>query len=184
MRHVLLVCTLAGAVVCALPALAVDPPRTNDPPRSAFRCDGTDPFFFAELDRAQADMVGYGETWDERICDEGAEIYAEGSTSKWRAFKRKRIRATDDEQALALVLPMVSFGGLAAVALAAAALALAARLRRIVVLQAPCPACEAELPIESHEHTEHMFCPMCGAPCIVEVQGKGKLATATARAAS
>jgi hypothetical protein len=184
MRLVPLVCALASAATVALPALAADAPRTNAPDVSGFRCDGTDPFFFDELQRAQADRVGYGETWDERTCDEGAEIYAEGSTSQWRALKRKKIRATDEEQALALVLPMVSFGGLAAVALAAAVLALAARLRRVSVLQAPCPACGAELPVEAREHTEHMFCPMCGAPCIVEVRGKGAHTTAIAREAS
>jgi hypothetical protein len=178
------VAAAAFALTCATGVFAqeITAPDTLEGGARAFKCDGTDPFFFEELNNAG--RLGYGETWDEHICDEGAEVYGEGATSRWKAFKpRPRARATDEEQALALVLPLVSIGGLFAVGLAAAALAFAQRLRRQPVLTAGCPACDAELPVSLESgRTQHMFCPMCGAPCTVDIEGKGKTATARAHA--
>lgn len=143
-----------------------------------FRCDGTDPFFFAEMDGAG--KVGYGETWDSRVCDEGVAVYAEGATSRWAAFKRPRRPATDDEQALALVLPITVGGGLALIFGVAGVLSLVNRLRRRVVLEAPCPSCSAALPVEASEGGTQLFCPMCGAACAIVIQGRGKTAHAHA----
>jgi hypothetical protein len=162
------------------PAHAAPDLSASDP--QAFRCDGTDEAFFAEM--KQAGRVGYGETWDEHVCDQGVEVYGEGANSRWSAWKKRtRPRATEEDQALALVLPLVSFGGLGAVALAAAALAFAQRMRRLPVLNVACPSCDAELPVAQEQgKLQHMFCPMCGAPCSVHIEGKGKTASARARA--
>ena len=142
-----------------------------------FRCDGTDAYFFTEMDKAGT--VGFGETWDARICDEGVAVYAEGATSKWAPFHRRR-PVTKDEQALALVLPVTVGGGLVLIFGTAAALSLAGRLRKRVVLEAPCPSCSALLPIEAGESDTQLFCPMCGAACAITIQGRGKTAHAHA----
>ncbi len=170
-------CAVLFAMV-ASSARAADVPFTAPPPTRAFKCDGTDAFFFDELNKAGT--VGYGETWDAHVCDDGAEVYAAGATAKWRAFRpRPQLRATPEEQAMALVLPLVVFGGLGAVALAAAAIAFAARLRRLPAVMATCPACAAQLPIEPDAGVrQHLFCPMCGAPCSVQLSGRGKAAQA------
>ena len=45
------------------------------------------------------------------------------------------------------------------------------------------PACAGELPISGENGaTQHLFCPMCGAPCTVVVTGKGQQMRAEARA--
>lgn len=157
-------------------------PYTKRAPSLSFRCDGTDPFFFEELE--QAGSVGYGETWDETICDDGVEVYADGATSRWKAWRRKpSLKRSAEDQALALVLPLVAFGSVTAVLLGAAAVAAATRLRRSPSLTAACPACANELPISVDAgRTQHMFCPMCGAPCSVDVVGKGASMRAEARA--
>lgn len=150
---------------------------------SGFRCDGTDPFFFEELEKAGT--LGYGETWDETLCNEGVELYAEGVTGRWKAFRQPRRppRPSDEDQMLALVMPMFAIGGLAAVFLAAAAVAAVSRLKKRVVLDVPCPACAAPLPIPVDDESAHrLFCPMCGVACAVDVEGRGSGATARARA--
>ena len=176
----LFVATAALADAPAAPAVASEPYVKTAPAR-AFRCDGTDEAFFEELKNAGA--VGYGETWDETICDEGVEIYAEGASSRWKAWRRKpSLQRNAEEQALALVLPLVGFGSIAAVLLGAAAVAAAGRLRRQTVLTAACPACASELPIRADAgRTQHLFCPMCGAPCSVHIEGKGADMRAEAR---
>ena len=148
--------------------------------QEGFRCDATDPFFFEELNKAGT--LGYGETWDETLCDEGLAVYGEGATSRWQAFKQKRPYKNPEKQMLALVMPMVAFGGVAAVLLGASALAFATRMKKRVVLDVSCPACDAALPIVADDVSTHqLFCPVCGAGCAIDVQGKGKQATARAR---
>lgn len=157
-------------------------PSSGSGSGSGFRCDGTDPFFFEELEKAGT--VGYGETWDERVCDEGVELYAEGANARWKALRspRKPLRASDEDQMLALVMPMFAVGGIGAIFLAAAALAAASRMKKRVVLEVPCPACDTALPIAVDDESAHqLFCPMCGAACAVDVAGKGRGATARAR---
>ncbi len=41
-------------------------------------CDATDEFFIAELDEALRDGVGYGETWDETVCNHGNLVLGAG----------------------------------------------------------------------------------------------------------
>src|SRR5438128_2053486 len=89
------VLALAGAVGvgAAGRALADDvPPATrpavNAADPAAFHCDGTDFSFFDEMQKNGA--LGYGETWDEHICDEGSEVYAEGADARWKALRTPR----------------------------------------------------------------------------------------------
>ncbi len=152
------------------PAAAASAPR-------AFRCDGTDAFFFQELNQAGA--VGYGETWDASVCDEGVAVFAEGDR-RWRDLRRTRRPVSPDEQALAMVVPLSVGGGLAAIVGAAALMGALSRLRRRTVLEAPCPSCAASLPVEAGEGGTQLFCPMCGAACAITVQGRGRAATARA----
>jgi hypothetical protein len=174
----------AGAGVAEEPLGKLPPePFVKEAPReSGFRCDGTDPFFFDELEKAGA--VGYGETWDEHLCDEGVETYAEGATGRWKALRapKRPPKASDEDQMLALVMPLFAIGGIGAIFLAASGLAAASRLRKRVILEVPCAACAAPLPIAVDDKSAHqLFCPMCGAANAVDVEGKGKTATATAR---
>ena len=161
-------------------ALASSGAALADSP-AGFRCDGTDPFFFEELN--QAGWLGYGETWDERLCDEGLSIYAEGAGSRWQAIKRPRSRhQSDEDQMLALVVPMVGFAAFAAVFVASSLVAFASRMKKRIVLAVPCPACAAELAIAlDDKEGRQLFCPSCGAACGIEVTGTKKDATATAR---
>lgn len=161
-------------------APAGEPAATGEPAAVGrrFHCDGTDGFLFDEMKRAGT--VGYGETWDARVCDEGVAVYAEGATSRWSAFRRPRRPVTDDEQALALVLPLTVGGGIALIFGTAAALSLAGRLKKRIVLAAPCPSCSASLPVEAGEGGTQLFCPMCGVACAISVQGKGRAARAHA----
>jgi hypothetical protein len=45
--------------------------------RWRYACDGTDPAFLAEIDEAFRTRVGFGETWDESICNQGALVQGE-----------------------------------------------------------------------------------------------------------
>lgn len=146
-------------------------------PARTFRCDGTDGYFFDELNKAGT--VGYGETWDATICSEGAAVYAEGDR-RHRELRRTRRPVSADEQALAMVVPLSVGGGLAAIVGAAALLGAFTRLRRRIVLEAPCPHCSAPLPVEAGEGDTQLFCPMCGVACAIVVQGRGRAATARA----
>jgi hypothetical protein len=167
--------------LCALSFLVAAFPALAD--AGAFHCDGTDPYFFAEM--ADAGMLGYGETWDEHVCDEGTDTFAPGADARWKKMRTPRVfRIRPEDQALALVMPMAAVGGLGAIFLAAAAIAAIGRMKKRTVLEVACPSCDAPLPVSLDDVTSGgkgeagMFCPMCGAACRVAVEGKGKSATA------
>jgi hypothetical protein len=67
------------------PATESDPGQEADDDEWHFACDGTDPALLAEIDEAFRTRVGFGETWDESICNQGALV--QGGT---RAFTRRR----------------------------------------------------------------------------------------------
>ena len=50
-----------------------------------FQCDGTDPWLLAELDEAMRTGIGYQETWDESICNDGNIVLGEGVRVRARA---------------------------------------------------------------------------------------------------
>jgi hypothetical protein len=58
--------------------LAVAAPAAADDTDWRFHCDGTDPWLLAELDEAMRSGVGYGETWDETVCNQGNLVLGEG----------------------------------------------------------------------------------------------------------
>lgn len=66
---------LAAVVAAAAPAVAGDNAWR-------FACDGTDPFLLSELDEAMRSGVGYGETWDETVCNRGNLVLGEGVRSR------------------------------------------------------------------------------------------------------
>jgi hypothetical protein len=43
-----------------------------------YACDGTDAELLAAIDEAFRTRVGYGETWDESVCNQGALVLGEG----------------------------------------------------------------------------------------------------------
>jgi hypothetical protein len=51
-----------------------------------YPCDGTDPALLREIDEAFRTRIGYGETWDESICNQGTLVG--GGTS---AMRRRRV---------------------------------------------------------------------------------------------
>ncbi|MBM4281736.1 MAG: hypothetical protein FJ137_13580 [Deltaproteobacteria bacterium] len=61
-----------------------------------YACDGTDAALLAEIDEAFRSRVGYGETWDESICNQGNLV--QGGT---RALVRRRPAATPPPAAMA-----------------------------------------------------------------------------------
>lgn len=170
-----------AAAACALwlvvVAIAATPARAEhgpNGPRWTYRCDGTDPFFFEEMKKAGA--VGYGETWDHTVCDQGVEVYAQGTTSRsgWRAFRPRPRKLTDDQEFYASLMPMAGAASLGVVAAAAGIMALLSRRsRRTRVVDAPCPGCATMLPIVVEDKSTHsLFCPVCGTGCRADVQGR------------
>ena len=140
---------------------------------AALHCDGTDPQLFEEMENNGT--LGYGETWDEHVCDEGYDTFAEGADGRWRNMRTPRSKqVSQEDQMLALVMPVAAVGGLGAIFLGAAALAAVTRMKKRVILEVACPACAAPLPIPVDDvSAQSLFCPMCGAACRVEVTGKG-----------
>ncbi len=164
-RLVRIALVLAVAVAAAAPAVADEPESTR------FHCDGQDPFFLDEL--KNADGTGYGETWDGSVCDQGVEVYAEATTSRWAAFRPKKRRLTAEQEMLGNIVPVggaVTFG---LVAGAAGLMALVSRRsRKSRVVEAPCPSCATKLPIVLDDPASHgLFCPVCGTGSYADVKG-------------
>jgi hypothetical protein len=69
------------------PAVLSDEDDEDDQEDDGWRyaCDGTDAALLAEIDEAFRTRIGYGETWDESICNQGALV--QGGT---RALVRRR----------------------------------------------------------------------------------------------
>ena len=59
-----------------------------------FQCDGSDPDLIAEIDAAFESGIGYGETWDETICNQGLMVLGDGvRTTEQVAAARARAEA-------------------------------------------------------------------------------------------
>ena len=59
-----------------------------------FQCDASDADLIAELDKAFESGVGYGETWDETICNHGLMVLGDGvRTAEQIAAARERAAA-------------------------------------------------------------------------------------------
>ncbi len=166
------------------------------PPNSEWRfaCDGTDPELLEEVDAAFRSGLGYGETWDESICDEGLlAVYSEGVTSRWPAYRRPPkpsvpvvARAVAEpapppigpdfatgekrlnDQFFALFLPVFGAGAFALAVAIAAVIGLFLRLRKTIVIDVACPGCRMPIPFVVGE-SAHLFCPGCGGACRVDL---------------
>jgi hypothetical protein len=137
-----------------------------------FHCDGKDAALFEEM--KASGTVGYGETWDATVCDQGLEVYAEGTTSRWSVFQPKKRRLTKEQEMLGNLVPATGAVALGVVGAAAGLMALVSRrARRSRVVEAPCPGCGAQLPILLDDPSSHgLFCPVCGTGSYADVTGK------------
>ena len=169
-----------------------------------FVCDGTDFELLADVDEAFRSRVGYGETWDESICDEGLlSVYSEGVNSRWPAYRRlqkpkapavpmvakpqpapigpdfakgeKRL----NDQFFALFMPVFAAAACGFALLVAAVIGLFLRLRKTIVVDVACPACQMAIPFVVGESLQ-LFCPGCGDPCRVDLHVSKQITRATA----
>lgn len=192
-----------AASAAAVPAAGGVPPE-GDRTQWRFSCDGTDPDLLDEVDEAFRSGVGYGETWDESICDEGLlSVYAEGVTSRWPAWRRPKKPVAPvvplevkpapppigpdfadgekrlNDQFFALFLPVFGAFAFAFAVAIAAIIGLFLRLRKSVVVDVTCPGCRMPIPFVVGESLQ-LFCPGCGGACRVDLHVTKKLTTATA----
>lgn len=145
--------------------------RADESESYRFHCDGKDEALFEEMKKSGA--VGYGETWDATVCDQGLEVYAEGTTSRWAAFKPKKRRLTAEQEMLGNLVPVSGAIALGFVGVAAGLMALVSRrARKTKVVEAPCPSCGTKLPILVDDPSTHgLFCPVCGTGSYAEIKG-------------
>jgi hypothetical protein len=171
-----------------------------------FHCDGTDSALIAEVNAAFASGIGYGETWDETVCNQGNLILGDGV--RLRKIKPKVLEPVIPEpevlvgdgvlaatgpmpepiltpfqrkmrdQYFAIFIPVFGFVGFVFCALIAAIIFFVMR-RKQVVVEVACPACRMSMPFVVGESTE-IFCPACGAACRVDVEKRGDATFATA----
>lgn len=171
--------TLLVACVLALSAPAFAEAAEPRP----FHCDGTDPALFEEI--RESGWVGYGETWDLNTCDQGAEIYFEGTTSQWKAWRLQRpvTKKTPEVQFYATLFPFVAFGVLGSIFGIAWVAAAITRRRRIPKVLLSCPSCSVEMPVPLDDPAfRSMFCPACGGACVVVDQAEDGSTRARVRA--
>lgn len=164
-------------------------------------CDGTDGELLAEVDEAFRTGIGYGETWDETICNDGLLIYGQG-IRRFRTIEERRAawearqaaaeafanevgadgltnRQRDemahkvDQRFLAMLIPVVGLGMFAIAGLVAGAIIVFLRARKTMVLDVTCPSCTMVMPYVVGEDS-HLFCPACGTPCRVDIAYEGK----------
>jgi hypothetical protein len=71
-----------------------------------FQCDATDPWLLAELDEAMRTGIGYQETWDETICNDGNIVLGEGVRARTPA--RPPVEPKTPAEALASTAPLAA----------------------------------------------------------------------------
>lgn len=201
--------TLVGGL-CSTSALAAGAPgagpsssSSSPNPEWQYACDGTDEFLLAEIDEAFRSGVGFGETWDGSVCDEGLlNVYAEGVAARWPEFKKKpkvapagaveaprqpmlsaeaALAKRMEDQFFALAMPIFGAVAFAFAAAVAALIGVFLRLRKQIVIDVTCPnmACKTALPFIVGD-SKQIFCPRCGGACRVDLHGTGKQTTGTA----
>jgi hypothetical protein len=185
---------LVAAAVFAVPA-AADAGAGDVAKPDLYDCDGTDELLLKEIDAAFESGIGFGETWDETVCEEGLlSVYAEGANGRWPDLRRKtppkpklpqkpvlsiaEARAAEDNF-FALAMPIFGLGAVGFASVIAAVIGLFLRLRKVVRLDVPCPVCRTELPFIVGE-SANLFCPRCGGACRVDVKKQGATFSATA----
>lgn len=183
---------VAAVAPAALPAEAPPTPTTPTTNERLYDCDGMDEFLLDEIDEAFRTGIGYGETWDDTVCEEGLlSVYAEGANRRWPDMRRKpgppkpkppeptEAERRAENQFFALAMPIFGAAAFAVAVGLAALIGLFLRLRKQIVVDVGCPGCKTALPFVVGESPQ-IFCPRCGAACRVDVIGKGKGTTATA----
>jgi hypothetical protein len=179
--------------------VAVAAPAGADDSAWRFHCDGTDPWLLAELDEAMRTGVGYGETWDETVCNQGNLVLGEG----FRPVKRKVVEVEQapapavvapptpeapkltplqqrmQDQYFAIFIPVFTFFALSVSALIAAVVVFFLRRRAQIVVAVDCPSCRTGIPFVVGE-VPTLFCPACGNACRVDVDLSGNHAVAAA----
>ncbi|HEY1101526.1 MAG TPA: hypothetical protein VGF99_21485 [Myxococcota bacterium] len=174
-----------------------------------YACDGTDEALIDEIKQAFEAGVGFGETWDETICNQGVMVLGEGvrrpkppPTPEQRAAAEAEAKAKADaaaaaaaieaakpkptllqqkmeSQFFALFIPVFAFFVTAIAMVIAAVIVVFLRLRKQIVVDVECPSCRTRLPFVVGESPQ-LFCPACGGACRVSVEMKGKTASAFA----
>ena len=150
-----------------------------------FRCPGTDPAFFQEID--ESGWVGYGETWDMHTCGEGRAVYLPGATRRWLDLRPKiselfRRDMHVDAEFYSTILPWGLFGSFFGVFGFAWLLAVRHRRKKVIVLSVDCPVCAVGFPvIAGTAGTQSHFCPNCGGSSAVFGQTESGEISAHAR---
>lgn len=182
--------------------LAVAAPAAAEDTDWRFHCDGTDPWLLSELDEAMRSGVGYGETWDETVCNQGNLVLGEGV----RPVKPRRdpavaaatspppvstpppppekpaltpLQQRMQDQYFAIFIPVFTLFSVGLAALVAAVIVFFLRRRKQVVVAVGCPSCRTEIPFVVGEMPT-LFCPACGNACRVDVDLAGGQAVAAA----
>ena len=131
-----------------------------------FRCPGTDPFFFEEMDKNG--WVGFGETWDLSQCNQGNSVYAENDKHHWAAFRLRMVAPIDEKDVAfySVAFPILAFGSIGMIFVLAWLLAFIQRRRRVKMKVVFCTGCPYEMVMpESMTKTDSGFCPSCGDGC-------------------
>ena len=174
-----------------------------------FHCDGTDSFLLAEINEAFESGVGYGETWDETVCNQGNLVLGDGV--RLRKLSHPPLEPVIPEPevmvgdgVLAATGPMPAqaepiltpfqkkmrdqyfaifipvFGFVGFVVCAIIALVIFLVMRRKqIVVEVACPTCRISMPFVVGDST-NIFCPACGSACRVDVEKRGDTTLAVA----
>jgi hypothetical protein len=170
-------------LVCAVLLAASSAVADTEVEVAATACDGTDPFLLAEIDHAFETRIGYGETWDEHICDQNTlSVYGEGANTKWSAYRTRRARTHDDQkQFFALVTPFISVAMMMLAVVVAMVASVVFKQRKSLVADVECPHCSLLMPVDANDGARQMFCPSCGQPMTIVIVGTGKQARPVAQ---
>lgn len=197
---------IAVSVAAVLGAVSVDAKTLAEPWQ--YQCDGTDGELIAEIQQAFESGIGYGETWDATVCNQGlmvlgdgvrppkpkptpeqlaalqasAQLKADEATAKLAAQEAAKLSPSEQkrqDQYFAIFVPVFGFMAAMLAILLAAVIAVLLRLRKQVLVEVNCPACRTSIPFIVGESV-HLFCPACGGACRVSVEMHGKTASAMA----
>ena len=141
---------------------------------AGLRCPGDNPAYFDEIQ--ENGWVGFGETWDFDVCDDGVAIYAEGANRRWRAMRpklanRPAMPASPIDAADILfystALPYGAFGTLGLVFVIAWIVSLLQRKKQAPTVVVTCTGCHRGVPVRPEEGG--VFCPACGTVALVDI---------------
>lgn len=161
-----------------------------------YACDGTDEVLLEEINEAFRTGVGYGETWDGTICNQGLLVYGKGirrirtweeRRDAWLASEAEKEAAANvvgedglsarqrdelafkmDQRFMSMFIPIVGIGALALCILLGAAGIVFVRTRKQILVDVGCPRCRTVMPFIVGESPQ-LFCPACGAACRVDI---------------